>query len=402
MSHPSRVRVTGPLASFKDGFAAALREQGYRPNSAANQLQLLGHLSRWLASRRLDAMMLTAPILGEFLDARRAQGYTLWLSTKALVPLISYLGSIGIQVASTPAALSPSELLLSRYHRYLLDVRGLVATSARGYVDMVRPFVEARVVDSDLNWKTLQAKHVIDFVLATRDGRPTGSAKLTGAALRSLLTYLHIEGFIAQPLAMAVPSVAGWRLAGLPRALEAGDVQRFLAACDRRTHSGRRDFAMLTLLARLGLRAGEVARLDLADIDWRAGELVVRGKGQRVERLPLPADVGDALAAYLQHGRPNTAQCRTVFLRIRAPHKALSSTGVTDAVAAAASRAGLDRVRAHRLRHTLASQMVCSGVALPAVSQVLRHRRLLTTAIYAKVDRQGLRLVARAWPGSAT
>jgi site-specific recombinase XerD len=402
MSHPSRVRITGPLVSFRDGFAAELSKQGYRPNAVANQLQLFGHLSRWLASRRLDATMLSDPVLGEFLDARRAKGYRLWLSTKALVPLISYLGSIGIEVASAPAALSLSEELLSRYHRYLLDVRGLVATSARGYVDMVRPFVEARVVDSELDWKTLQPKHVIDFVRAARDGRPIGSAKLTVTALRSLLTYLHVEGFIALPLEMVVPSVAGWRLAGLPRALKAGDVRRLLAACDRRTRSGRRDFAMLMLLARLGLRAGEVARLDLADIDWRAGELVVRGKAQRIDRLPLPADVGDALAAYLERGPPDTAQCRTVFLRIRAPHRALSSTGVTDAVTAAASRAGLDHVRAHRLRHTLASQMVCSGVALPAVSQVLRHRRLMTTAIYAKVDREGLRLLARAWPGSAT
>ena len=402
MSDPSRVRITGPLVSFRDGFAAELSKQGYRPNAAANQLQLLGHLSRWLASRRLDATMLTVSVLGEFLDARRAQGYTLWLSTKALGPLLSYLRSIGIEVANAPVAASPGEALLSRYRRHLLDVRGLVATSARGYVDMVRPFVATRVVDGELDWKTLRPKHVIDFVLATSNGRPIGSAKLALTALRSLLIYLHIEGLIAQPLDTVVPSVAGWRLAGLPRALEAGDVQRLLAACDRRTRSGRRDFAMLMLLVRLGLRAGEVATLDLADIDWRAGELVVRGKGQRIERLPLPADVGDALAAYLQRGRPDTAQCRTVFVRIRAPHRALSSVGVTDAVAAAASRAGLDHVRAHRLRHTLASQMVCSGVALPAVSQVLRHRRLMTSAIYAKVDREGLRLLARAWPGSAT
>jgi integrase/recombinase XerD len=245
---------------------------------------------------------------------------------------------------------------------------------------MMRPFVETRVVDGKLDWKTLLPKHVIDFVLAARDGRPIGSAKLTVTALRSLLTYLHIEVFIAQPLEMVVPSVAGWRLAGLPRALEAGDVQRLLAACDRRTRSGRRDFAMLRLLARLGLRAGEVAKLDLADIDWRASELVVRGKGQRIERLPLPADVGDALAAYLQRGRPDTAQRRTVFLRIRAPHRALSSTGVTDAVTTAASRAGLDHVRAHRLRHTLASQMLrrCTSCSLSSTADVTRFAPRVT------------------------
>jgi integrase/recombinase XerD len=401
MSDPSRVRITGPLAAFADGFAAELSEQGYRPNAAANQLQLLAHLSRWLASRRQDATTLTASVLDEFLNARRAQGYTLWLSSKALAPLVSYLSNVGITVASAHAVLSPSEALLERYRKYLLDVRGLVATSARGYVDVARAFAVTRVVDGELDWKCLRPEHLIQFVLSASRGRSTGSAKLTVTALRSLLIYLHIEGFIAQPLDTAVPSVAGWRLAGLPRALETRDVQRLLAACDRRTRHGQRDFAMLMLLARLGLRAGEVRMLNLDDIDWRAGELVVRGKGQRIERLPLPADVGQALAAYLRRGRPDTAQGRTVFVRTRAPHRALSSGGVTEAVAAAASRAGLPHMSAHRLRHTLATQMVRSGVALPEVAQVLRHRRLMTTSIYAKVDREGLRLLARPWPGGA-
>jgi site-specific recombinase XerD len=239
-------------------------------------------------------------------------------------------------------------------------------------------------------------------VLSASRGRSLGSAKLAVTALRSLLNYLYIEGLLLHPLDAAVPLVAGWRLAELPRALEVGDVRRLLAACDRRTGSGRRDFAMLMLLTRLGLRAGEVRMLSLDDIDWRAGELIVRGKGHCIERLPLPADVGQALAAYLQRGRPDTAQGRTVFVRTRAPHRALSSVGVTDAVAAAASRAGLAHVSAHRLRHTLATQMVRSGVALPEVAQVLRHRRLMTTAIYAKVDREALRLLARAWPGGAS
>jgi site-specific recombinase XerD len=159
---------------------------------------------------------------------------------------------------------------------------------------------------------------------------------------------------------------------------------------------------MLMLLVRLGLRAGEVRSLNLEDIDWRAGELVVRGKGNRIECLPLPADVGQAVAAYLQRSRPVTAQGRTVFVRIRAPHRPLSSSGITQAVEAAASRAGLGRVTAHRLRHTVATQIVRSGVPLPEVAQVLRHRRLITTAIYAKVDRESLRLLARPWPGGAT
>jgi len=402
MSNPSRVRVPGPLTSFAEGFAAELAKQGYRPNSAAYQLQLLAHLSRWLAAKGLDATTLTASVLKEFLAARRSQGYTLWLSPKALAPLVGYLRGIGFAVSAPKAALSPTEALLARYRRYLLDTRGLVATTARGYLDMVRPFVATRVIDGELDWVGLRPDDVTGFVLSTSDGRSIGSAKLAVTALRSLLGYLHVEGLIPRPLGAVIPSVAGWRLAGLPRSLEPGEVQRLLAACDRRTRTGRRDFAMLTLLVRLGLRAGEVHSLNLEDIDWRAGELVVRGKGNRVERLPLPADVGQAVAAYLRRGRPVTAQGRTVFVRVHAPHHPLSSGGVTQAVVAAASRAGLGQVSAHRLRHTVATQMVRSGVPLPEVGQVLRHRRLITTAIYAKVDREGLRLLARPWPGGAT
>lgn len=402
MSHPSRVRVTGPLTSFAEGFTAELSRQGYRPNAAANQLQLLAHLSRWLATKGLDARSLTASVLNEFLAARRSQGYTLWLSPKALVPLVGYMRGLGFAPPAPKAVLSPTEALLARYRTYLVDARSLADTSARGYVDMVRPFVATRVVDDELDWVGLRPADLNAFVLSTCHGRSIGSAKLAVTALRSLLGFLHVEGLIARPLGALIPSVAGWRLAGLPRSLELAEVGRLLAACDRRTRTGRRDFAMLTLLVRLGLRAGEVRTLSLEDIDWRAGELVVRGKGNRIERLPLPSDVGQAVAAYLRRGRPVTAQGRTLFVRVRAPHRPLSSGGVTQAVAAAAFRAGLGRVSAHRLRHTVATQMVRSGVPLPEVSQVLRHRRLITTAIYAKVDREGLRLLARPWPGGAT
>jgi integrase/recombinase XerD len=401
MSRPSQVRMSGPLTSFAEGFAAELTKQGYRPHAAANQLQLLAHLSRWLAIKRLDATTLSASVLNEFLTARRAQGYTLWLSPKALTPFVSYLCSLGFVLPEVKAALSPTEALLARYRRYLLSTRGLVATSARGYVDLVRPFVQSRVIDGELDWMGLSACDVIGFVRSACRERSNRSAKLAVTALRSLLGYLHVEGLVHKPLDAIVPSVAGWRLAELPRSLEPGEVMRLLAACDRRTSSGRRDFAILMFLVRLGLRAGEVRSLNLEDIDWRAAELVVRGKGNRIERLPLPADVGQAVAAYLQRGRPVTAQGRTVFVRTRAPHRPLSSSGITQAVAAAASRAGLGRVHAHRLRHTLATQMVRSGVSLPEVAQVLRHRRLMTTAIYAKVDRERLRSLARPWPGGA-
>ena len=175
-----------------------------------------------------------------------------------------------------------------------------------------------------------------------------------------------------------------------------------LDGCDAGTASGRRDLAMLTLLARLGLRAGEVAALTLDDIDWRAGEITVTGKGRRSERLPLPADAGEAVAAYLRDGRPEPFEgARNVFLRVRAPHRGLTSTGVSQAVFAAGQRAGIEGVFAHRLRHSAATGMLRAGASLPEVGQVLRHRRLLSTAIYAKTDVPALRALARPWPPEA-
>jgi integrase/recombinase XerD len=247
-----------------------------------------------------------------------------------------------------------------------------------------------------LDLSGLAAADVTAFVTANCPLMRKGTAKLTVTALRSLLGYLHVTGDIPGPLAWAVPAVATWRLASLPAPLEPGQAAAMLAGCDAGTAAGRRDLAMLTLLARLGLRAGEVAALGLDDIDWRAGEITVTGKGRRSERLPLPPDVGAAVAAYLREGRPAPFEgSRRVFLRLHAPHGGLTAGGVTQAVFAAAQRAGLGRIYAHRLRHTAATGMLRAGASLPEVGQVLRHRRLLSTAMYAKTDVPALRAPAR-------
>jgi integrase len=198
-------------------------------------------------------------------------------------------------------------------------------------------------------------------------------------------------------LVEAVPTVANWRLASLPKSLSVDEVAALLASCDRRTRFGRRHFAVLALLARLGLRAGEVAGLCLEDIDWRCGELIVRGKGPKEERLPLPADVGEAIAGWLQRGRPRCA-AREVFIRVRAPHRRLSPGGVSAIVRAACARAGVAEINAHRLRHTAATEMLRAGAGFDEIGQVLRHRSVLSTAIYAKVDRVSLRALAKPWP----
>jgi site-specific recombinase XerD len=252
--------------------------------------------------------------------------------------------------------------------------------------------------DGDVELWELSPADVLAFLLVETGRRSRKSAKLLVSALRSLLGFWHVQGLIARPLAGAVPSVAGWRLQGLPRALDAGQVRALLDSCDRASVGGIRDLAILTMLVRLGMRSGEVAALTLDDVDWRAGELVVRGKGQRLERLPLPGDVGEALAVYLRDGRPPGLASREVFVRIKAPLRALTTGGVTQVVVSASKRAGIGEVTAHRLRHTAATELLRQGAGLQEIAELLRHRSLLTTAIYAKVDRERLRELARPWP----
>jgi integrase/recombinase XerD len=399
MVDASRVRVTGPLEPYLSGFVLELVDRGYTPVSAAHQLRLVAHLSRWLASQRLGPDDLSTARVEEFFTARRAAGYTNYVTPRALATWLEYLRGLGIVPPAAEPSLSEVEELLERYRAYLRSERGLAAVTARSYVDMVRPFLSAHMdAAGEFGLNRLAAKDVLAFVLAECPYRRPGSAKLLVTALRSLLGYLHVEGLITRPLAPVVPSVAGWRLAGLPRALEAEQVRALLASCDLEKPAGVRDFAILKMLVRLGMRRGEVAVLALDDIDWRSGEIVVRGKGACCERLPLPGDVGESLVTYLHRVRPASAEGRAVFVRVKAPHRALTPAGVSQVVISAGNRAGLDHVRAHRLRHTAATELLRAGAPLVEIGQLLRHRSEQTTAIYAKVDRDRLRTLARPWP----
>ncbi|MGI9146440.1 MAG: site-specific integrase [Chloroflexota bacterium] len=400
--NPSAVRIAGPLCLYAAGFALELARAGYTANSTADQLRLFAHLSRWLAAEGLTASQLTPAVGDAFLSSRRAAGYTLWLSRKALGPLLAYLRELGVAPPEPVVVPGPLEAMLDRYRAYLTAERGLAPSTTGDYVDLVRPFLRTREASvGTFELKDLTAAEITTFVVAEAPRRCSGSAKLMVTALRSFLRFLHVEGVLAQSLVSAVPSVAGSRLAGLPKGLAAGQVQQLLTSCDRRTAVGRRDFAVLTMLVRLGLRAGEIVALELGDMDWRTGELRVRGKGNRCERLPLPVDVGLAMVGYLRAGRP-ASSCRQVFLRTRAPHRALTSGGVTSIVIGAAQKAGLPPAGAHRLRHTAATAMLRAGAPLMEIGQVLRHRSLLSTAIYAKVDRHALGELARPWPCGGT
>jgi integrase/recombinase XerD len=399
LTSPSWARVDGPLAPYAGGFRAELERLGYTPLTAATHVRLMAHLSRWLAQEGVEAPGLTPAVVDAYFAERRAAGYAGHVTGRALRPLAGYLRRLGVIPPEVPAAAaSPAEWLLARCREYLLAERGLAGTTADLNVRMVRPFLVGRVHETDagVDLGYLTAGEVAAFVVAQSRQRPR-SVKPMVTALRSLFGFLQVEGLIGQPL--AVPSPAGWTQAGLPRALDGDQVAALLASCDPRTRTGRRDLAILTLLARLGLRAGEVAALRLDDIDWRRGQITVRGKGNRHDRLPLPADAGQKIVAYLQDGRPEGAQGRAVFVRAQAPCRALTSNAVTTVVACAGRRAGLGVIGAHRLRHSAATAMLRAGGSLTEIGQTLRHARPLTTAIYARADVETLRQLARPWPG---
>jgi integrase/recombinase XerD len=403
MVDPCWARVCGPLEPYAEGLRGELERLGYTPLSAAGHVRLVAHLSRWMIQEDLSVSALTPTTVDAYFAERRAAGYSNSLTARSVRPLVDYLQQLGVVAAPGPAAaIGPYEQLLGRYRDYLLTERGLAASTVELNVRMVRPFLahQLRADDGELDLQRLSAGEVGAFVVDQSRKRPRSVGRLV-TALRSLLKFFHVDGIIDRPLAMAVPSVASWSLSGLPKALGSDQVAALLTSCDRSTSTGCRDFAILTLLVRLGVRAGEVAALSLDDIDWRLGEVTVRGKGNRLDRLPLPGDVGEAIVEYLCHGRPRQAHVRPVFVWTHAPYRGLTSNAVTTVVANAGRRAGIGLIGAHRLRHTAATGMLHAGGSLTEIGQVLRHRRVLTTAIYAKVDREALRQVARPWPGDA-
>ena len=394
------VGASGELAVHVPGFRAALAERGFAPRTIRTHVGLLRSLSGWLQEHGLSAEDLTGERVARFLASRRGAGARGAVTPFVMRPLLDYLQRLDI-VSSRSRELPASTEILQRYRVYLRSERGLVAPGVVRYEKVAGLFIDSvAALSGAVDWSALSGREVSRFMLTECAGRGGSSARNLAAGLRSFLRFLHVEGSTPAGLAAAVPPVPGWRGRSLPVGLEVGQVQRLLQCCDQGRETGRRDFAMLTVLARLGLRAGEVAGMRLDDLDWRAGQLVVHGKGQRDERLPLPSDVGAAVAEYLRD-RPSTAS-RAVFLRMLAPRQQLTPTGVTAVVYAACDRAGLPRVGAHRLRHGAASQMLAAGASLGEVGQALRQRTVRATAIYAKVDHARLRVLARPWPGDPT
>jgi integrase/recombinase XerD len=394
--------ASGPLARYAAGYGSWLAARGYSRWTVSHRLRQLELLSRWLEREGLRPEEVTAERVKRFLEARRAAGYSTWSSARSTALPLGYLRELGVVPGAMPAvAGDPLEELLEGYRRYLFDERGLTRhTVFSRYEPTARLFLAGRVGPDGLALERLSAADVSLFLAAECPKRSISAARDMVSGLRALLRYLHITGQIPLALQWAVPGVADLRDRSLPRGLAPAVVKKLLASCDRRRSVARRDYAILLLLARLGLRAGEVAAIELDDIDWRAGELLVRGKAGRYDRLPLPTDVGEAIVSYLRR-RPQ-AQSRALFLRVLAPAGAIRSSAVSAIVRSACKRAGLPSVGSHRLRHTAATEMLKAGASLPEIGQVLRHRDIRTTAKYAKVDRKALRPLARSWPGGAS
>lgn len=400
-SRVSRVLMTGPLAPFADAYSAELRERGYTPLTMVNELRQVGRLSGWLEVGEYGAGELSSGLVEEFLVWQRAGGrHRCQWSRPGLVCLLEVLRGLGVLVAEQPAPpCSATDLLLASFERYLIAERGLAAGTVCGYVTHARRFLDGLAPGRGL--AGLTAGEVTGAVLRkAASGVSVSATQYFVSGLRAFLRFCFVEGLLEADLSRAALAVTGRRRSSLPRGISRSDAQALLGGCDRRRALGRRDYAVIIVLLRLGLRAREVAGLTLDDIDWRGGELVVRGKGGREDRLPLPADVGEALASYLRRGRPASDR-REVFLRARAPFAPIASGTVSSTVRRACRRAAIAEVGAHRLRHTTACEMVAAEVPLQQIGQVLRHRSLQSTAIYARVDLDRLRLLAVPWPGGA-
>ena len=399
-SRVRRVLVTGPLVPFVDAYQAELRRRGYAPLTVESELRQAARFSRWLEADGLTVAEVNEARVGEFFEWQRVN----WRHRKSwsrpgLRCLLDVLRGLGGLAAEEPAApSSPTDVLLAGFERYLLAERGLAAGTVALYSACARRFVDGLPPDRGLTG--LAAGDVTVAVLRESEVVSVSAAQNFVNGVRSFLRFCFVEGLVGSDFSRAALLVRGRQSSPLPRGISRADARALLGSCDRRHALGRRDYAIIITLLRLGLRRGEVAGMTLDDIDWRAGELVVRGKGSRIDRLPLPADVGEAIASYLRRGRPRSCR-REVFLRSKAPYDPIAPGTVASTVRRACRRAGIAEVGSHPLRHTAACEMVKANVPLYRIGQVLRHRSLQSTAIYARVDVDRLRQLAAPWPGGA-
>lgn len=392
----------GPLGPHIDAFAAHLGEQGYARSTARYQIHLVADLSHWLDRQRFQIADITQALLRRYLRSRHHRFRPRRDDASILKRLLHLLHTKGLlQNKASPSINSPRQCVENDFDRYLSQERGLSMATRVNYQPFIQRFLSEQFGAQPIQFAHLRAKDVIRFV---RNHAHKPSPKRAGvmvSALRSFLRYLRHRGTITTDLAACVPSVANWSFSSLPKFLQPHQVRRVLNQCDRRTAQGRRDYAILLLLAQLGLRACEIVALTLDDIHWETGEITLRGKGGRLAQLPLPPDVGKALATYLYKDRP-VCSTRRLFIRLKAPRRGFTnSIAISTLVARALKKAGVEspHTGAHLFRHTLATEMLRQGASLAEIAQLLRHRSFDTTTLYAKVDLATLRTLAQPWPG---
>jgi len=391
-------RIRGPLAFHLPGFATSLKEEDYADASVKAKLWCLGDLGRWMKRKGLTVANLCEPRVEAFVRSHQRAGRGDLRTLKQFRDSLRKRGAILDRKLSCDR--SPLAKILGRYERYLRSERGLVAVTILNYEAYVRKFLGERFRKGPFHFSEVKPSDISSFILRHGPTMSPRTAQVMTTAFRSFFRFLFQNGKLKADLAASVPAVPDWRQSTVPKYLTSEEVECMLRVCNRRTATGRRDYAILLLLARLGLRAGEVVALELDDVDWRAGEILIRGKGLRHERMPLPAEVGKALTSYLRHDRP---PCRTrrVFVRVRAPRRGFCShKALTSIVKRALLRADLHPALkgAHLLRHSLATSMLRSGATMAEIGEVLRHRTPNTTEIYAKVDFDGLRSLVHPWP----
>jgi site-specific recombinase XerD len=397
----------GPLGRYITLYGDELLAHSFRRKSGRRKLQLAADFTRWLDRKKIVANQVFAKHVGDYLQSRKRSGVGIHLGDRAaVIGFLKLLREQRVTKERIPQPpVTPSQKLPREYDLYLQKEQSLSPATRINYVPFIRRFLVSRFACGRVDLSRLRAADVLKFVRRTAGQLKNKRALLMTTALRSFLRFAHYRGEITLDLAACVPSVASWSLSTLPRSLPPAQVEQVLANVRQRsTAVGRRDHAILLLLARLGLRGGEVGNLVLEDIDWENSRIAICGKGDRVAHLPMPADVGKAIAAYLQNGRPRVLGDRRLFLRVRAPLTGFKGQGsVGSVVKHALQRAKIDSPRkgSHQFRHTLASTMLQKGSSLSEIGEVLRHRSPDTTAIYAKVDLLSLRSLALPWPGGA-
>ena len=393
----------GPLGPYIDSYAAEMRGEGYARQTSEVQIRLVADFGRWLAKRGILAQKISPELFPPYLRARARRRRPTRNDRSALQRLWDLLVRQGVVSPPVSPMATPAERLQSEFRLYLQQERALASTTQNCYLTFVGDFLTERFGVGHVDLSGLCAADVTGFVRRRAVTIRSKRVQLMTTALRSFLRFARYRGDIDKDLAACVPAVANCKLSTIPRALPPDQVELVLASVDRKTAVGRRDYAILLVLARLGLRAGEIRMLTLEDLDWQEGLITVRGKAGRYSQLPLPTEVGAAIADYLRHGRP-TASSRCVFLRARAPAVGFQSqSGVASMVGHTLVRAGISASRkgAHQFRHALACQMLRQGASLSEIGELLRHRSPQTTAIYAKVDLVSLATLALPWPGGA-